>query len=164
MSKVDEDRVRRIEELVRRIELIPDPDSRESASQLMQAILELHGAGLERMMEIAFEAGSSGEALIRKFTSDNLVASLLVLHNLHPDDLETRVRQTLAKLPGHIELLSVFEDRVRVRVSSGNTRESVEAALRNALPDAAEIIVEESLHLNGFVPLSMLGTLSSSTG
>ena len=164
MSKVDEDHVRRIEELVRRIELIPDPESRESASQLMQAILALHGSGLERMMELVFEAGATGEGIIRKFSGDNLVASLLVLHGLHPDDLETRVRQALAKLPGHTELLGVFEDRVRVRVVSGTTRESVEAALQGAVPDAAEIVVEESLQLNGFFPLSMLGTAPSRTG
>ena len=164
MAKVDEDRVRRIEELVRRVEHIPDCEARECAEQLMQSILELHGAGLERIMELALESGGPGEALIRRLANDSLVASLLVLHGLHPDDLETRVRHVLAKLPGNSELIGVFEDRVRVRVIGGNTRQTVEAALQDAVPDAAEIVVEESVPFNGFVSLGMIGTLASRTG
>lgn len=70
----------------------------------MESILALHGSGLEKMMELVFESGQAGEATIRRFTNDALVSSLLVLHGLHPDDIETRVRQALAKLPGHTEL------------------------------------------------------------
>ena len=68
-------------------------------------------------MDLAFESGQTGEALIRRYASDDLVASLLVLHDLHPDDLETRVRHILAKLPGHPELMGVFDGVVRVRVA-----------------------------------------------
>ena len=55
MATADEERARRIEELVRQIEQIPDPESRECAQKAMEAILELHGAGLERMMELVLE-------------------------------------------------------------------------------------------------------------
>ena len=163
MARVDEDRVRRIEELVRRIESLPDPDARAAAAELMQAVLELHGTGLERMMDLAFESGQTGEALIRRFANDELVASLLVLHALHPDDLETRVRHVLAKLPGHPELIGVFEGAVRVRVAN-EAKSSVEAALREAVPDAAEIVVEPRFEQNGFVPLVSLGPVVSRTG
>ncbi len=43
MATVDEERVRRIEDLVRRLEHIPDRESRETAHALMEAILEFHG-------------------------------------------------------------------------------------------------------------------------
>jgi NifU-like domain len=159
MAQADEERVRRIEDLVRRLEEIPDPESRNTAHALMEAILELHGAGLERMMEIVFDTGDSGKAAIRRFAGDGLVASLLVLHGLHPDDMETRVQQALGKMHGNAELMGVFEGVVRVRVT-GNGRglkESVEAAVREAVPDAAEIVIEESAPSGGFVPLSSLG-------
>ncbi len=159
MAKVDEDRVRRIEDLVRRVENIPDCESRDAAHALMEAILELHGAGLERMMDIVFETGESGKAAIRRFAGDGLVASLLVLHGLHPDDLETRVQQALGKMHGNAELMGVFEGAVRVRLTGSGCglRESVEAAVREAAPDAAEIIIEDSAPSNDFVPLSSIG-------
>jgi hypothetical protein len=158
MAKVDEESLRRIEELVRRLGNIPDRESRENAHELMEAIMHFHGAGLERMLDITFEAGESGKAMIRRFAGDSLVSSLLVLHNLHPDDLETRVQQTLGKLHGKAELLGVFDGVVRVRLigNAHGLRELVEATLWEALPDASEITIEDGLPVNGFVPLAAL--------
>ena len=159
MATSEEERVRRIEDLVRRLGQIPDRESREIAQSLMESILELHGAGLERMMNIVFESGDSGKTAIRRFAGDGLVASLLVLHGLHPDDIETRVQQALSKIHGNTELLGVFEGVVRVRLTGTacGLKDSVEAALREAVPDAAEIIIEQSVSLDNFVPLSSLG-------
>jgi hypothetical protein len=165
MAKIDEERVRRIEDLVRRLDNIADRESRETARGLMEAILELHGAGLERMMDIVFETGECGKAAIRRFAADSLVASLLVLHELHPDDMETRVQHALAKMHTSAELLGVFEGIVRVRLT-GNAcglKESVEMAVREAAPDAAEVLIEESPPINGFVPLASLGTAAPRT-
>jgi hypothetical protein len=159
MATADEDRVRRIEDLVRRLDAIPDRESRESARELLQAILELQGAALERIMELVFDSGEAGKAAIRRFAADSLVASLLVLHGLHPDDLETRVQHALTKAHANADLLGVFEGVVRVRLTSGacGLKESVAALLAEAIPDAAEIVVEEYLPSNGFVSLTSLG-------
>jgi hypothetical protein len=157
MAKADSERVRHIEELVRRLEDLPG-ESREIAQSLMEAVLELHGAGLERMMDLVFQAGDVGEATIRRFAGDDLVSNLLVLHDLHPDDIETRVQHALGKMHGDAELLGVFEGIVRVRLTAGGcgVRESVEAAIRGAVPDAAEIVISESMAPSGFVPLAAL--------
>jgi hypothetical protein len=157
MATADSERVRRIEELVRRLEDLPG-ESREIAQSLMEAVLELHGAGLERMMDLVFEAGDAGEATIRRFAGDDLVSSLLVLHDLHPDDIETRVQHALGKMQGNAELLGVVEGIVRVRLTASGcgVRESVEAAIREAVPDAAEIVISESMAPSGFVPLAAL--------
>jgi hypothetical protein len=159
MAKIDEERVRRIEDLVRRLGDIPDRQSRETAQSLMEAILDLHGAGLEHMMELAFDAGEPGKALIRRFASDGLVSSLLVLHGLHPDDIETRVQHALGKLHGQAELMGVFEGIVRVRLTGSGcgVKESVETAVREAVPDAVDILIEESFSPSGFVPLASIG-------
>jgi hypothetical protein len=165
MAKVDEDDIRRIDELVRRIDQIPDQEVRETATELIQSVLALHGAGLDRMLELAATTGASGEALIHRFANDQLVSSLLVLHNLHPEDLASRVRQVLAKQSVQAELVSVFNGVVRVRVapgchSNGDTAQTLESLLRDAVPDAAEILVEQSAHQNGFVPLGALDPLA----
>jgi len=167
---VDEERMRRIEGLVRRLEQIDDPSSREIAEELMQAVLDLHGAGLEKMMDLVFESGSGGEAVIRRFANDSLVSSLLVLHGLHPDDLETRVRQVLVKVPGHAELVSVLDGVARVRIPAGGCgagqtdEESLKAILRDAVPDLAEIVVQQSAAMNSFVPLLSINGIVSRAG
>lgn len=161
MAKAEEERVRRIEELVRRLEHSPDSETRDTAHALLETVLELHGAGLERMMEIVFEAGDQGKAAIRHFAGDSLVASLLVLHGLHPDDLETRVQHALNKIQGYVELIGVFDGVVRVRLNGGSygLKESVEAALREAVPDADEIVILQTA-ASGFVPLAALRTVT----
>lgn len=159
MATADEERARRIEELVRQVEQIPDPESRDCARKAMEAILELHGAGLERMMELVLEGGASGEAVVRRFTNDGLVSSLLILHDLHPDDVETRIGDALRKMHAQAEVIGVFDGVVRVRLSGEGCgfKESVEAAIRAVAPDVGEVIIEER-PAQGFVPLAALGT------
>jgi hypothetical protein len=162
MATADEERARRIEELVRQVEQIPDPESRECARKAIEAILELHGAGLERMMELVLEGGTSGEApgrvIAQRFTNDSLVSSLLILHDLHPDDVETRIGETLRKMHAQAELVGVFDGAVRVRLSGEGCglKESVEAAIRAVAPDVSQVIIEER-PAQGFVPLTALG-------
>lgn len=169
-NSVDEERMRRIESLVRRLEQIADGESRGIAEQLMQAVLDLHGAGIEKMMDLVFESGPGGDALLRRFANDSLVSSLLVLHGLHPDDLENRVRQVLVKVPGHAELLSVLDGVARIRLSaggcgSGETDEaSLKAILSEAVPDLAEVVVQQSAAMNSFVPLLSINGIVSRAG
>lgn len=163
MASADEERVRRIEDLVRRMEQLPEGEGRTVAQSLMEAVLELHGAGLERMMDIVWDSGEFGKAAVRKFANDGLVSSLLVLHDLHPDDLETRVQKILSKLEsgkasGKAELIGSFENNIRVRVIGGcGWKDLVESSIREAAPDAVSITVEEAPTPGGFVSLESLG-------
>jgi hypothetical protein len=158
MATAHEASVERIEELVGRIEAIPDMAARQAARQLMESILELHGSGLNRIMEIAFEAGDEGQALIRRFAADKLLSALLILHDLHPDDLSTRVQHALSKWHGSAELIGEFQGVVRVRLTGSGCgmQDAVETAIREAAPDAVEIVIDEALPQAGFVPLSAL--------
>jgi len=131
----------------------------------MEAVLELHGAALERMMDIVYESGEAGKIVIRRMGGDGLVSSLLILHGLHPDDMETRVQHALGKMHGNAELLGIFEGIIRVRLTGSGCglRESVEVALRDAIPDAEKIVIEESLPSDGFVPLHLVGMAAPGT-
>jgi hypothetical protein len=158
MAKHEEESVRRIEELVRQLEELSDPKARQVAHSLMEAVLELHGSGIERMMDMVYETGDPGKAAIRRFAGDSLVSSLLLLHGLHPDDIETRVRHALWKLHGAADLLGVFDGVVRVRLTRTGCglKDSVGAELRDAVPDACEIVIEDALPSDSFVPLTSL--------
>ena len=50
--------IARIEELVHEIEALPDPNSRATAAELVQLLMDFYGQGLARMLAIAGKAGS----------------------------------------------------------------------------------------------------------
>ncbi len=158
MEQMKDEASRRIADLVERVCAIPDAESRRIAQELMEAILEWHGAGLERALEILHASGDVGDASIRRLASDGLVSSLLVLHDLHPDDFETRVLHAINKLGITAESVNVFGNTIRIRVTGGGCGgpQSIDAALRAAVPDASEVIVEEIARMESFVPIAAL--------
>lgn len=116
-------RMGRIEQLLAELEKGPDSPARAHARELARILLDLHGDGIERMLEIACEHGAQGRALIDEMARDESVAALLLLHGLHPLDFETRVRQALERVRpilamhgGNVELIEIGQDRV-VRLS-----------------------------------------------
>ncbi len=154
-----QNRIARIEELIEAIDAIPDETTRAQTRELVQALLDLHGTGLNRTLEIVFDSSAEGQAIINKLAEDDLVSNLLLLHGLHPLDLETRVRQALDEVKprlglhgGSVELLGVTPDgRVQLKLE-GNCHEcpssrltlrfSIEEALYAAAPDLAGLDVE----------------------
>jgi Fe-S cluster biogenesis protein NfuA len=132
---------------------------RSSALELMRSLMELHGAGIERMLEIAFDSRAYGSEIIDRFAGDELVAQLLLLYDLHPHGLEARahraledVRPHLRSHGGNVELLGVEDGVIRLRLqgnchgcpSSAETlRHLIEQAIYEAAPDARAIQVEE---------------------
>lgn len=136
--------LQQIEALIARIEEVADPATRAAVSEVIQAILAFHGAGIERMLEFAWEAGAVGEALIHEqFAGDSLVGALMLLHGLHPLDLETRVRQALdAVRPelrahnGDVELVTVDASVVRLRLLGSCQGYSLEATSLKAQIEA----------------------------
>jgi len=153
----------RIEGLIARIETEPDLNVRADALNLARSLMELHGAGLDRLMEIVARAGAWGYALMDDFAGDDLVAGLLLIYGLHPYDLETRVmnaldgaRPFLQAHGGDVELLGVTDGMVRLRLS-GNCRDcsssnmtlklAIERAIYEAAPDVTEIVTEGQIAL-----------------
>lgn len=168
-------KMQRIAEMVERLESAADPSVRAMARELVESLMALHGAGLERILELASEAGETGQTIIRKCGRDEVVSGLLLLYGLHPEDLHSRVTCALEKtrpfLQSHsatAELLSVDDGRVSVRVhlkpgGCGSTavtvKSTLEAAIQDAAPDASAIVVEDpaaALAQTGFVPLAQL--------
>jgi Fe-S cluster biogenesis protein NfuA len=154
-----QDRIGRIEDLIKGVDEITDEKVRRQSRELVEALLELQGAGLERVMEIIYDSGLTGQAAIDELGRDELVSSLLLVHGLHPLDLEARVRRALEEVKprlglhgGSVELLGVTsEGRVQLKLE-GNCHEcpssrltlrfSIEEALNAAAPDLTGLDVE----------------------
>ena len=167
--------VQRIGDMVERLEATADPHTRTLAKDLLESLMALHGAGLERLLQLASEAGETGEAIIRKCAQDQVVGSLLLLYGLHPESIETRVTRALVKLRHKLqahgaiaELVSVDDAgnvRVRLQVQAGgcgssaaSAKATLETELRDAAPDAV-VLVEESgagFAPGGFVSVAQL--------
>jgi len=167
-------RIQRIGTLVSEIESIADPSLRASTRKLVQLLMEFHGAGLDRALEIVARTGGSGMELIHELGRDPLVSSLLLLYGLHPDDLPTRVTRAVAQVQtrvqrngGQVELLGIENGVVRLHMSlTGHTCAStaaslhatVEDAIYEAAPDVTSIIVEglAGKPAGGFISLDTL--------
>jgi Fe-S cluster biogenesis protein NfuA/nitrite reductase/ring-hydroxylating ferredoxin subunit len=151
-------RMRQIDELVQEVQSGADPAVRDRAIKLVELLLEIHGAGLDRILELISQSDLSGDALIDSFPDDPLVGSLLLLHGLHPLELEPRVRQALDKVrpylqshKGNVELLGIDDGVIRLRLegschscpsSSLTLKLAIEEALAEFAPDAAGLVVE----------------------
>ena len=152
-----------IDQLVEQVRAFPDPQARDTALQLAQAILDLHASALARLIELLSASGDGGE-LLDTLASDPKIGGVLLLHDLHPLDLAQRVRRALSNpdlrnAGAQIVLASTEDGVVRIRVEGPHgLRANVERAIWDAAPDARQVIVDggEQLAPAGFVPIEML--------
>ncbi|OBI95109.1 NifU family protein [Mycobacterium sp. 1465703.0] len=136
----------------------------DRAQQLVREVVGLYGAGLERIMLMAGDAGSDG-GLAERLATDDLVASLLLVHGLHPHDVHRRVSDALDRVRpylgshgGDVDLLEVNGDVVRLAFkgsckscpSSAVTLElAVQDAVRAAAPEITSIEVVTAADTTG---------------
>jgi|HubBroStandDraft_4_1064222.scaffolds.fasta_scaffold293638_2 hypothetical protein len=165
-------RIERIEGLIHRLEAIPDAAQRNEMRELLQAVLELHAAALESMLAIVSEVGDPESRLSEALLRDPLVASVLLLHGLHPQDLDARVRGAIEKAQGvlrgygaRVTFVGAPGRNVRLEVrgvDAGHTAKAVRAVLEAEIyetaPDAASISILglERFETPGFVPLEQI--------
>jgi Fe-S cluster biogenesis protein NfuA/nitrite reductase/ring-hydroxylating ferredoxin subunit len=145
--------------------------ARERAELLVREVTDLYGAALMRMMRMALAADPG---LANRFAADDLVASLLLVHGLHPHDVERRVsdaldsvRPYLGSHGGDVSLLGVVDGVVRLQFqgsckscpSSSVTLElAVEDAVRAAAPEieSIEVVAAENVSTPSVIPADSL--------
>ncbi len=159
--------------------------ARERAEELVRLTADLYGAGLERILDLVYDHGGLGDDVLAALAADDLVASLLLVHGLHPYDVGQRVEQALESVRpylgshgGDVELLEVTDEGVvRLRLlgscdgcpsSSVTLTLAVESAIEAAAPEVSGIEVEEVASESGaetLIPVSSLRSrLDAPTG
>src|SRR4029453_2335974 len=90
--------IARVQELTGRLEDLEDVACRELAEDLTGAVVQMYGAGLERIVELIDDEETRG-----RLAADELVAGLLMIHDLYPVPPEERVTQALESVPPYME-------------------------------------------------------------
>ena len=85
----------RIQELVEQLDASLDPGGRAMFQECMESVLNFYGYGLSRVLQIAEEAEPEGRRFYNMIVHDSVLRGLLLIHDLHPADLETRLREAL---------------------------------------------------------------------
>lgn len=127
--------------------------------EVVGLLVELYGAGLERILELVNENPATSGPLLDRFVEDKFVEALLVLHGLHPVDLDTRVEQALARVrpylgshAGGVEYLGVDQDGIaHLRLegschgcpsSTVTVKLTIEQAIAEVAPEVIRVEVE----------------------
>jgi Fe-S cluster biogenesis protein NfuA/nitrite reductase/ring-hydroxylating ferredoxin subunit len=128
------------------------------AEELVRALVELYGDGLARIAATLRAEGEAGAAMLARLADDPLVESLLLLHGLHPLDVDARIQRALDRVrpylgshAGGVEYLGVTDGVARLRLagscqgcpsSTVTVRLVIEGAVREAAPEVNEVLVE----------------------
>jgi Fe-S cluster biogenesis protein NfuA/nitrite reductase/ring-hydroxylating ferredoxin subunit len=157
----------RVQELQEGLEAAGDPPPPKLLEELLSAVVQMYGAGLERILETLHNAGEAGQRIAASLAEDPLLATLLLIHDLHPVPLADRVQAALDSVRpymeshgGNVELLSLDEGvaRIHLRGSCSDCSASsvtLELAIKQALEEAAPDLV--GLQVEGVAPQAMTG-------
>ncbi|GAC1521134.1 MAG: hypothetical protein NVS2B3_17430 [Vulcanimicrobiaceae bacterium] len=147
----------RIATLMREVAIAPTVErARERSEELIRALVDFYGEGLERTLDIVHEAaGDRSKTIFAALCEDRLVESLLALHDLHPLSLEDRVRHALASIrpyleshEGDVEVVRVEDGIAYVRLSgscdgcqssAATLKLAVERAIVERVSEIAEV-------------------------
>jgi Fe-S cluster biogenesis protein NfuA len=158
-STHDQLRAERIEKLVQTVSAFSDPYIHETVQELLQILLDMYGEGLSHILELTAHAKVPGSELIKKFMEDELIVSLLLIHDLHPTDIKTRIQQALNEIRpylqshgGNVELLRVEEGVAYLRLDGSChscqpsdiiLKQMVEEAIYKVAPDLDRLEVDD---------------------
>jgi Fe-S cluster biogenesis protein NfuA len=151
----------RIEQLLDELQAMAGPRVADTTQELLRLVTDLYGGALGRIVAMV---GATRPELLAELADDELVASLLVVHGLHPEDLRARVETALDRVRpvleshgGDVELLDVdpAAGAVHLRLlgscdgcpsSAVTLQGAVETAIVEAAPEVTVIDVEPPGH------------------
>jgi len=155
------EQIEQVEYLLRRFDEFADPHVRDDANKLVKALMDIHGAGLGRIVDLLASEGKAGAEILAKLAADETVSGLLVLYGLHPVSFSERIRvavETLQPLlDSHnaaVEIISANREAVQLRLlvngqgchsGSGQLKQVIEESILGAAPDLLNLRIEETL-------------------
>ncbi|MEU9736617.1 hypothetical protein [Streptomyces sp. NPDC048002] len=139
---------RRIEEVLDRLAEKGDADACAAAEDVVRVLMEFYGSGIARIVDLLGSPAARGSTdPLGPLLGDELVASLLSLHGLHPESTPTRIGRALATLPQPVENAG-FDPatgvlRLRVTASGGCGCSGTQDSVRQAAVDALACFAPE---------------------
>lgn len=144
-----------VRQLSARVEALLDRfENRTQGEELLRALVTLYGEGLRRVLA-AVERSRDAQAIVDELCADEFVASLLLVHDLHPVPLRTRIERALDKARpyirshgGEVEVLAVEDGIVELRLSgtcdgcpasSATMKLNIEREIRALAPEVLEV-------------------------
>jgi Fe-S cluster biogenesis protein NfuA/nitrite reductase/ring-hydroxylating ferredoxin subunit len=152
----------RVQELQALLDGCEQSTARDLADELMSMVVQLYGTGLQRIVDGMLASGPEGARIASELADDPLVATLLLIHDLHPVPLEQRVQRALDSVRpymdshgGNVELLSLRDGVARIRLQGScsdcsASSVTLELAIKQALEDAAPDL--DGLEVEGVAP------------
>ncbi len=162
-----EDLFARVQKLQSAFDAADDASARELADELVAAVVQLYGSGLERILELLVAAGAEGERIALSLTDDAIVSTLLLIHDLHPIPLPARVQAALDSVRpymeshgGNVELLEIEHGVAKIHLQGScsdcsASAVTLELAIKQALEEAAPDL--DGLEVVGLAPQTMGG-------
>jgi Fe-S cluster biogenesis protein NfuA/nitrite reductase/ring-hydroxylating ferredoxin subunit len=148
----------RVEELLDSLKSGGFGPAASAAEELVSLLVGLYGDGLAQIMTVLSEHGPEGADMIAALADDPLVESLLLLHGLHPLDVDARIQRALDRVrpylgshAGGVEYLGVTDGVARLRLegschgcpsSTVTVRLAITGAVQDAAPEVNEVLVE----------------------
>jgi Fe-S cluster biogenesis protein NfuA/nitrite reductase/ring-hydroxylating ferredoxin subunit len=130
----------------------------DTAEELVRLLVGMYGDGLAAIVAALAEEGAPGRAIMDRLTADPLVEGLLLLHGLHPLDVDARIQRALDQVrpylgshAGGVQYLGVTDGVARLRLegschgcpsSTVTVRLAIEGAVQDAAPEVTEVVVE----------------------
>jgi len=130
----------------------------DTAEELVRVLVGMYGDGLAAIMTALAGEGAAGRAIVDRLAADPRVEGLLLLHGLHPLDVDARIQRALDRVrpylgshAGGVQYLGVRDGVARLRLegschgcpsSTVTVRLAIEGAVQDAAPEVTEVVVE----------------------
>jgi len=148
----------RVEELLAALRTSGSGTTAAAAEELVGLLVGLYGDGLAAIAAVLQDRGEAGAATMAALAEDPLVESLLLLHGLHPLDVDARIQRALDNVrpylgshAGGVEYLGVFDGVAKLRLegscngcpsSTVTVQLAIQGAVEDAAPEVTQVVVE----------------------
>ena len=147
---------RRVEEVLDHLAAHNDPAVSAAAEELVRVLMDFYGTGLARITTLLTERGGGAGGSLAPLLADETVSALLALHDLHPEDVRTRVGRALdAARADAFTVQQLDEETGTLRLASSEgggcgcpstanaSRERIESALSCFAPEVTAVEFEQ---------------------
>jgi Fe-S cluster biogenesis protein NfuA/nitrite reductase/ring-hydroxylating ferredoxin subunit len=148
----------RVEELLGALQSGGSGGAAQAAEELVGLLVGLYGDGLAKIVAMLREDGQAGMAILDKMADDPQLEGLLLLHDLHPLDVDARIQRALDRVrpylgshAGGVQYLGVTDGVARLLLegschgcpsSTVTVQLAIQSAVEDAAPEVTEVVVE----------------------